>query len=842
MAKTIQLRNVRVNNLKEVSVEIPHGQWLSVCGLSGSGKSSLAFDTLYAEGQRRYIESLSPHTRQFMFQLDRPDADGIDGIPAAIAVRPSKGKFGKKTTLGTASEITEYLRLAYAKIGHLICPVCRLAVTSYNPQSVADSIASIESGVRFQIVYSVNPDVEVLESLGEAMRAGFSRAIVGDVVVELARADREVAQTESAKSVKIIVDRLKSGDTDESRLRESIELAFYCGSGNCEIWFETQWHPSLKKRLVDTRTWYANSYSRDSVCGGCARSFPRPEPRLFSFQNSVGACPECQGIGCTKDFPDQACATCNGLRLNEDALAFYVGDKNLGQLGDLTVDQTIDWLGQLSLTEFQRKSVGNLIAQVSARLNYLAQVGLGYLNLDRSLRSMSSGEVQRVSLTAALSSTLVDLLYVLDEPSLGLHAFDIDKLVEAIERLHQRNNTVVVVDHQPRVIESAERIIEIGPGAGQAGGEVVFDGTREALLESDASLTGQFLSGVRGVSSGAENRRSSRGRIKLVGACGNNLKNVHVEFPLGCLCVVTGVSGSGKSSLVRQTLYAALCDRKQKSVEDRLPYTEIFGDGHVDEVVLVDASPIGRTARSNPVTYVKAFDDIRRTFAETVDAKTRNIKMGQFSFNVSGGRCDKCEGAGQLVIDMQFLGDLSVVCDQCAGLRYRDEVLSVKYRGRSIAEVLNMTVREAFSFFRGQPKVQAKLKSLIDVGLDYICLGQPAPSLSSGEAQRLKLGHYLNASKSKRVLFVMEEPTTGLHMSDINRLLDCFGALLSVGHSMIVVEHNLSLIKNADWIIDLGPGAGDAGGQVVAEGTPEMVSKVLASKTGAYLQDELSSG
>ena len=842
MTKKIELRNVRVNNLKEVSVEIPHGQWLSICGLSGSGKSSLAFDTLYAEGQRRYIESLSPHTRQFMFQLDRPDADGIDGIPAAIAVRPLQGKFGKKTTLGTSSEITEYLRLAYSKIGRLICPECRIDVKRYSPQSVADSVASIESGIRFQVVYPVNPEVEILEALGEAMRAGFSRAIVGDSIVELARADRDLVGNASALPVWIVVDRLKSGGSDSSRLRESIELAFYCGAGKCEIWFEKQWQPNLRERSVEAKSWYVNVYSRESVCASCSRSFPRPEPRLFSFQNSTGACSDCEGVGYTKELTDQVCQRCDGLRLNDDALSFHIGDENLGQVGKLTVDQTIEWLQQLSLTEFERKMVDSLVAQISARLNYLSQVGLGYLNLDRSLRTMSSGEVQRVSLTAALSATLVNLLYVLDEPSLGLHAFDIEKLVGAIGRLHQRNNTVVVVDHEPRVIEAAERIIEIGPGAGRSGGEIVFDGTSESLLESDSSLTGQFLSGVRGVSSGAENRRSPRGRIKLVGARGNNLKNVHVEFPLGCLCVVTGVSGAGKSSLVQQTLYAALCERKQKAAEAALPYEEIFGDGHVDEVVLLDASPIGRTARSNPVTYVKAFDDIRRTFAETIDAKTRNIKIGQFSFNVSGGRCDKCEGAGELVIDMQFLGDLSIVCDQCAGLRYREEVLSVKYRGKSIAEVLGMTVREAFSFFRGQPKVQAKLKSLIDVGLDYVCLGQPAPSLSSGEAQRLKLGHYLNASKSKRVLFIMEEPTTGLHMSDVNRLLDCFGALLSVGHSMVVVEHNLSFIKNADWIVDLGPGAGEDGGQVVAEGTPEMVSKVPGSRTGVYLCEELSRG
>jgi excinuclease ABC subunit A len=397
-----------------------------------------------------------------------------------------------------------------------------------------------------------------------------------------------------------------------------------------------------------------------------------------------------------------------------------------------------------------------------------------------------------------------------------------------------------VVDHEEKIIRAADRIVEIGPAAGASGGEVVFDGTIDELLEDHESVTGHFLAGRRGVTSGAEHRRKPRGRLRLTGAAGNNLQNLDVEFPLGCLCLVTGVSGAGKSSLVQQTLYGAICQRKQKSCEPPLPFTDVFGDSQIDEVVLVDQAPIGRSARSNPVTYVKAFDDIRRTFAETVDARTHNIKMGQFSFNVAGGRCDKCEGDGQLTVDMQFMPDVYITCDQCRGTRYRDEILAVKYRGKSIAEALDLTVREAFSFFRGQPKVQAKLKSLIDVGLDYVRLGQPATTLSSGEAQRLKLGHYLNASKTKRALFILEEPTSGLHMSDVTRLMDCFETLMSVGHSLIIVEHNLQLIKYADWIIDLGPGAAEEGGQIVVQGTPEQVAECEDSVTGQYLKYELA--
>jgi excinuclease ABC subunit A len=524
-----------------------------------------------------------------------------------------------------------------------------------------------------------------------------------------------------------------------------------------------------------------------------------------------------------------------GNRLNRDALGFQFAGQNIAQSSSLKIATLIEFLQQQPAEGSGAGISRRLIPQAVQRLRYLCQVGLSYLSLDRSINSLSSGEAQRVALTTSLGSTLVNMLYVLDEPSSGLHRHDMGPLCTAISGLHQRGNTVVVVDHEDPMIRAAERVVEIGPGAGDSGGEIVFDGTPAQLLAADASLTGEYLAGRRGISVG-QSRRQPRGRLKLLGARGHNLQSINVDFPLGCLCVVTGVSGAGKSSLVQQTLYGAICNQKQKSCDPPLPYQDIFGDSQIEEVVLIDQSPIGRSPRSNPVTYVKAFDDIRKTFAETPDAKTHNLKTGHFSFNLAGGRCSKCEGDGCLTVDMQFLNDVVMTCDQCHGSRFGDQVLAVKYRGRNIAEVLEMTVREAFGFFRGQPRVQAKLKALIDVGLDYIRLGQPANKLSSGEAQRLKLALYLNANRRGRSLFIIDEPTNGLHMHDVVRLLDCFNALLDVGHSMIVVEHNLQLIKHADWIIDLGPGAADSGGRVVATGTPEQVAENDDSLTGRYLK------
>jgi excinuclease ABC subunit A len=841
VTREIQLRNVRVNNLQGVDLDIPHGQWIAFCGLSGSGKSSLAFDTLYAEGQRRYIESLSPHTRQFISQLDKPDADRIDGIPPAIAVKAFRGNVGRKTTVGTSTEITEYMRLMFARIGRVICPDCNISVSRHNPQTVAQSLSELADEMRYQIVFGANEEEDFGSALIGAQRNGFSRAIVGDTTLDLSdpNSTQLAGSTAQDDKVRIVVDRLKSETAELARVRESIELAFQFGCGQCEVLLESRVDDSCPSIDVDGREWFVKAFSRELRCHGCNRVFPAPEPRLFSFNNKFGACEHCDGIGYSDNAELEKCEFCNGSRLNRDALSFRIGGKNLFEIGSLKIQNAVEFFESLNLNSSELEILRQVLPQIKTRLSYLCQVGLPYLTLDRSLRTLSAGEAQRVSLTACLSSTLVNMLYVLDEPSVGLHSHDTGYLAAAISKLHGRGNTVVVVDHDAKMISSAQRIVEIGPGAGVAGGEVVFDGTFDELLESESSITGDFLAGRRGILCGAGNRRAPRGRLRLVAANGHNLQNIDVEFPLGCLCAVTGVSGAGKSSLVQQTLYGAICKRKEKKCDPPLGYKDLFGDSQFDEVVLVDQSPIGRSPRSNPVTYVKAFDDIRRTFAETLDAKTHNVKVSQFSFNVAGGRCDKCEGAGQISIDMQFLSDIYIVCDQCRGTRYRDEVLTVKYRGRNIAEALDLTVREAFSFFRGQPKVQAKLKSLIDVGLDYIRLGQPATTLSSGEAQRLKLGHYLNASKSKRVLFILDEPTTGLHMSDVTRMVECFDALLSVGHSIVVVEHNLQLIKNADWIIDLGPGAADDGGRIVAQGTPEDVATCRDSVTGRYLKEEL---
>lgn len=835
----IQLHNVRVNNLKEVELEIPHGQLVAFCGLSGSGKSSLAFDTLYAEGQRRYIESLSPTARQFVEQLDRPDADRIEGVPPAIAVKASRGKFGRKTTLGTATEISEYLRLLFAKIADVFCTDCNLPVERHDPQTVANVVNELAEGTRFQIVFRADSEEGWANALMAAKRNGFARAFVGSTAVDLAMPESsQLGIVEASEIVRVVVDRLKVG-AELSRIRESVEIAFQFGRGQCEVLIDEE-SENATKVSIDGRDWKCLALSSELTCSQCRKSFPTPEPRLFSFNNRFGACEECDGIGFSDKLDRVLCRACQGTRLKPESLCYRIQGHSIAQMGQWTVAQAASFFDDLPMSPEQQAICQQILPPIQSRLRYLCRVGLDYLTIDRPLRTLSSGECQRVSLTSCLSSSLVNMLYVLDEPSVGLHSHDVGNLISAIDELHRRDNTVVVVDHEEKMIRSAERIVEIGPGAGASGGEVVFDGTIDALIDAEESLTGDFLSGRRGVSSGADQRRQPRGRIRLTGASGHNLQNVDAEFPLGCLCVVTGVSGAGKSSLVRETLYGAICERKQQSSDPPLPFGDVFGDSQIDDVVLVDHSPIGRSARSNPVTYVKAFDDIRRTFAETVDAKTHNIKMGQFSFNVAGGRCDKCEGDGQLTIDMQFLPDVYITCDQCRGTRYRDEILTVKYRGKNIAETLNLTVRQAFSFFRGQPKVQAKLKSLIDVGLDYVRLGQPANTLSSGEAQRLKLGHYLNASKTKRALFILEEPTVGLHMSDVTRLLDCFETLLSVGHSLIIVEHNLQLIKHADWIVDLGPGAAENGGQIVVSGTPEHVADCEDSVTGMYLKQELA--
>ena len=834
MAKRqIELRGVRVNNLKDVDLSIPHGQWLSICGVSGSGKSSLAVDTLFAEGQRRYLESLSPGQRQFVEQLDRPDADQISEIPPAIALRVPRGKPGKDSTVGSATDLLPYLRLLFAKAGTAICPNCQTKVVSHYPESVTRWCRDLPAGMRYQITFRPTDENATLpEKLLNARRAGFSRVIVGNQTVNLTDASFQLSDTLADDApIRIVVDRL-TAESEQTRIRDSVGTAFQHSDGICAALVATD---DGATETVDGKSFKLHQFSRTPKCSACGFESVLPEPKLFDSRRTIGQCGVCEGAGAL----DATCESCDGTGLCQAALGFRIEEKNIAEILRMEIGGVEQFFSTVAESFLSSDTVaGPLLQQIRSRLAFLKQVGLSYLTLDRPSQTLSSGELKRISLTSILGSNLVNLLYVMDEPTSGLHIHDLPPVIEAIRHLHQRNNTVVLLDHQPAMIETAERVVEIGPNAGDAGGEVVFDGTVDELIACEDSLTGDFLASRRGIVVDPE-RREGRGRLKLVGASGRNLKNLTVEFPLNCLCVVTGVSGAGKTSLVQDTLYGALAKRKGGSVEHTLPYEDVFGDSQVDEVVLIDQSPIGRTARSNPVTYIGAFDDIRRVFADTVDAKTRNIGISKFSFNVAGGRCDKCKGDGQLTIDMKFMNDVHIRCDQCGGTRYREDVLAVRHRGKNIAQVLSMTVRESFSFFRGQPKVQYKLKALIDVGLEYIQLGQPATTLSSGEAQRLKLAQYLSSTKSKRALFLMDEPTLGLHMSDIVRLADCFSTLVSVGHSLIVVEHNLQLIQYADWLIDMGPGASADGGQIVATGTPEDVAANENSITGRYLKSRL---
>lgn len=831
----IELRGVEVHNLKKVDLDLPRHMLIVFCGVSGSGKTSLALDTLYAEGQRRYIESFSVYTRQFLERLEKPAAERIDGLPAALAVTHDKAARSPRSTIGTTTETADYLRLLYARIGKLHCRGCGKLVERESPESVAEKFSQLSTGTKFQIAFSKQwPHDLPFSAISAPLReAGFVRAIVGGESVDLSNSTAEVASRRGAEDaeVLVVVDRLVAGSSVVQRVRDSVETAFTHGDGVCLILVET--NDGHERR----------GYSSTLRCLTCNIDYPDAEPRQFSFNSPLGACPKCEGAGTLLvDGPAKRkkltipCDSCHGQRLNENALAWQIGGKNIVGLMNLRIDEIRPFLQSLPLPATEQAVAKTILEQVDSRLHFLMAVGLGYLALSRALNTLSGGEAQRVNLTSALGSSLVNMLYVLDEPSVGLHPGDVDKLVAAVQGLKNRGNTVAVVEHEESLIRAADHIVEIGPGAGESGGTVAFQGTPTEMLIPGASLTGEYLAGRRGIVSTAARKPITRGRIKLTGARGHNLKNLTLDFPLGVLCLVTGVSGAGKSSLVQETLYGALCKRKKKDDGEPLPYDDVFGDGQIDDVVLMDQSPIGRSPRSNPVTYIKAFDAVRQVFAETVEARTHNYGPGHFSFNVEGGRCDACEGDGYKQIDMQFLPDVLVKCKVCGGTRYRREILAVTYRGKSIAEVLEMTAREAFSFFRGQPKVQGRLKQLMDVGLDYLRLGQPAPTLSTGEAQRLKLAAYLSEASRSRTLFLLDEPTTGLHFADIVKLLDCFDALLSVGHSLIIVEHNLQLMRSADYLIDLGPGAGDDGGQIVVQGTPEEVAACEESVTGKFLR------
>jgi len=839
-SRTIKVSGARSNNLKDVELTIEHGQWVAFCGLSGSGKSSLAFDTFYAEGQRRYVECLSPKTRQFVQQMEKPDADSIDGVPPSIAIRPSVVS-KSKDTVGSATEIAHLLSELFPRAAIAVCPNCATVTRPQTKSAMAEEIYAWPEGTKVQICYRLATDGELVVALKQAMGAGFVRGIVdvdGDAkTVEIAKID---LTTVGNGGVLLVADRVIAGMTSEQRIYESLELAMHFGQGVAVVLVEGDGCQGQRSVKIDGNPWLQIVYTRSLICAKCEHSFAKPDQRLFQRQHPAGACKSCGGSEVVKS---QSCDDCGGSGFADFVNDFLFADLTIAGWAELTVDQAVGRLARFEeQQQQQRDSLASILGPINARLGFLQSTGLGYLHFNRCVSTLSSGERQRVKLTSVLGSTLINILYVLDEPAMGLHPVEVAMLNQCIGHLHRKGNTVLVVDHNADVIMAADRVVEIGPGAGAAGGAIVFDGAPEALVQPGASLTGEYIGRRRGLSCRSDQRRSKRGAIRVVGASTHNLKNVSVEFPLGGLCVLTGVSGSGKSSLLLDCVYPALRSRRDESFKADVAVESISGDESIDEVVLIDGLPIGRTGRSNPVTYVKAFDDIRKAFAETIDARTHHVTAGQFSFNVAGGRCDKCNGEGVQTFDMQFLADIHVKCDQCLGTRYRAEVLNVRYRDLNIAEVLALTVREAFLFFRGQPKVQNKLKALIDVGLEYVPLGQAATTLSSGEAQRLKLASYLNKSKGKRALFIMDEPTTGLHMQDVTRLLDCFDSLVTAGHSLVVIEHNLQLIKNADFVIDLGPGAGDDGGWVVVSGRPEDVAACEDSVTGRYLRGVLEEG
>ena len=841
-SRAIEIAGARSNNLKGIDLTIEHGQWVAFCGLSGSGKSSLAFDTMYAEGQRRYVECLSPKTRQFVQQMAKPDADAIVGVPPSIAIRPSVVS-GSKETVGSATEIAHLLSEMFAQEAVAVCPNCKSVTELKTKSAMAKEIGSLPEGTRIQICYRLPSDSAVAVVLKQAMGAGFIRAVVdvGDDAESVEIANLDLRKVGKGR-VLVVADRVIAGKTTEQRIYESLELALDFGRGTALVLAVGDADVGQSSVTIDGNRWRQFVFTRALICNKCEHHFAKPDQRLFQRKHPSGACKACGGSGFQKNGikgsggkRSRCCDDCHGSGFSDSVNEFLFADNTIGEWFRFTVDQAAG-----RLADYQRhEGLPSILQSLEARLGFLRSTGLGYLQLNRAVSTLSSGERQRVKLTSVLGSTLINMLYVLDEPAMGLHPVEVAMLNQSIGQLHRKGNTVLVVDHNADVIMAAQRVVEIGPGAGAEGGTVVFDGTPQAMLEKDVSLTGEYIGRRRGLSCRSDQRRKKRGAIRVVEASTHNLKKVSVQFPLGGLCVLTGVSGSGKSSLLIDCVYPALQKRKDDSLETDVAIKGIFGDDLVDEVVLIDGLPIGRTGRSNPVTYVKAFDDIRKAFAETVDARTHNVTAGQFSFNVAGGRCDKCKGEGVQTFDMQFLADIHVKCDQCMGTRYRDEVLNVRYRDLNIAEVLALTVREAFLFFRGQPKVQNKLKSLIDVGLEYVPLGQPATTLSSGEAQRLKLASYLNKSKGKRLLFIMDEPTTGLHMQDVTRLLDCFDLLVTAGHSLVVIEHNLQLIKNADFVVDLGPGAGEEGGTVVASGRPEDVAACGDSVTGRFLKDVL---
>ncbi len=932
---TIHISGAREHNLKDLHLELPRDQLIVFTGLSGSGKSSLAFDTVYAEGQRRYVESLSAYARQFLGQMDKPDVDFIEGLSPAISIDQKTASRNPRSTVGTVTEIHDYLRLLFARVGIPHCPNDGSPVARQTPQQIVDRILEIDDGTRFQILAPVirGRKGEYEQLLKDLAREGFSRArIDGDVrdLTDDITLDRYFQHT-----IEVVVDRLVSKSGIERRLSDSLETALRLADGIAHVAIENG--PTL-------------SFSQHFACPECGLSFDELQPRNFSFNSPYGACTECSGIGTRfqidpslivpqkdrslaegaiapwrgrhrltyyqrllsavseaegidMDQPyrelseehrdllmngtaDRAytvsyqnrfgrtrrydttfegalpwlerryadsesdnvregyqqfmrevpCRSCNGGRLNPISLAVTVAGLSIDRISNLSLANASAALADLDLTDRDEQIAGRVIKEVRARLDFLLNVGLDYLTLMRPAATLAGGEAQRIRLATQIGSGLVGVLYILDEPSIGLHQRDNQRLIETLVRLRDLGNTLIVVEHDEETIRTADHIVDIGPGAGEHGGKIVAEGTLADIESEPASLTGDYLAGRRSIAVPAQRRPGSGLSLDVRGAAENNLQDIDVEFPLGRFVAVTGVSGSGKSSLVQEILSKALHAELHGAKQLPGQHQGIDGIEHVDKIINIDQSPIGRTPRSNPVTYTKAFDAIRQLFATTPDAKMRGYKPGRFSFNVAGGRCETCKGDGTLKIEMHFLPDVYIPCDTCKGRRYNRDTLEVTFKGHSIADVLEMSIEEALHFFENQPRIARILGTLFDVGLGYVRLGQPAPTLSGGEAQRVKLAAELAKRSTGRTFYILDEPTTGLHFEDIRKLLGVLDRLVDTGNTVVVIEHNLDVVKTADWVIDLGPGGGDGGGLIVAEGTPERVAELEESHTGRFLR------
>jgi len=926
------IRGARQHNLKNINVDIPKNKLVVITGLSGSGKSTLAFDTIYAEGQRRYVESLSAYARQFLEMMDKPDVDSIEGLSPAISIQQKTTSKNPRSTVGTITEIYDYLRLLYARIGIPHCPQCGRKISNQSVESICESVLKESTGRKILILAPlIRRKKGTYEKLFEQVKkSGYSRIRIDGRIVEL---NGQIPALDKQKwhNIEIVVDRLKASWEEKSRLFESIQTAVKAGKGTVMVL-------DGEERI----------FSQSNACSHCGITIGELEPRTFSFNSPFGACKTCHGLGVKMEFdsdlliPDKSksilegaivpwsgrfssfrrqtlrdvgkkfgfdlmtpinkmtpkqisvilygtdelvrfsyeaqttdsrwqytntfsgvipslqrnfaetdseskreelskfmretpCNTCRGRRLKDEALSVSINSLSIMYICDLSIDSCYEFFLNLQLTDTERYIAKSILKEILSRLEFLKNVGLNYLNLNRVSATLSGGESQRIRLATQIGSNLTGVLYVLDEPTIGLHQRDNAKLIQTLTRLRDLGNTVLVVEHDEEVMRNSDWLVDLGPGAGVHGGNVVYAGTIDGILRSKESVTGQYLLNHKMIKL-EKKTHQQKGSLLVKGAAENNLKNIDVEFPLGLMIAVTGVSGSGKSTLVNDILFKALASYFYNSVERAGKHKSILGHEHTDKVIGIDQSPIGRTPRSNPATYISAFTPIRELYASTELAKERGYAAGQFSFNVPDGRCFACEGDGVKKIEMQFLSDVYVICDECKGKRYNSETLSVLYKGKNISDILSMTVDEALEFFANIPSIQRKLKTIADVGLGYIKLGQPATTLSGGEAQRVKLASELSKRDTGRTVYILDEPTTGLHFADVQKLLDVLNRLVNLGNTVIIIEHNMDVIKNCDWIIDLGPEGGDGGGTVVATGTPKQIAENPRSYTGQYLK------